>query len=222
MKIICVYPIEDDKSTDFLEPIYKMLKKIPDISFGEFRLQNENGTNEMIQDILAKDESLIIYMGHGSSLDLQQNYKPILKGESLNILKRKSVFFLSCRSAELLEKCRVPMKEYIGFGDMLTSWQDVMASRNLDENAYKGITEEHIELFNSILTNSVCLSIAKTIEQKKSFQYLFLKIKIYLNREIARLLLDKQVVGYEILVERLFDLKNNLSLSDNLDTEPPS
>ncbi|WP_101690208.1 hypothetical protein [Dysgonomonas massiliensis] len=220
MKIICVYPIEDDKSTDFLEPIYKMLKKIPDINFVEYRLQNENDTDEMIQDISAKDESLIIYMGHGSSLDLQQNYKPILKRDSLIILKGKRVFFLSCRSAELLKKCGVPMKEYIGFGDMLTSWQEIMAERNLDANAYKGITEEHIELFNSILTNSVCQSLAKTIEQKKSFQYLFLKIKIYLNREITRLLLDKQVVGYEILVERLFDLKYNLSLSDKLEIEP--
>lgn len=215
MKIVCVYPIEDDKSTDFLEPVYEMLKKRTDIVFVEHRLQNKNDIDAMVKDISTDEELFVIYMGHGSSLDLQQNYKPILKKENLPILIKKRVFFLSCRSADLLKKCGVDIKEYIGFGNMLTSWQEIMAERNLDACAYEGMTEKHINLFNSILTNSVCCSLAKTIEQKKSFYYLFSKIKIYLNREIVNLLREKKVEGYQILVEQLFDLKHNLSLKDN-------
>lgn len=211
MKIICVYPIEEDKSTDFLLPIYEMFKSLDTDQFVGYRPQKGDEVDMILDDLLLEEEQLFIFLGHGSSTDIRNNHEAIINDDNFSLLKNKKVFLLSCRSEEFISRNNsVPLKEYIGFGNMITSWDEILAERNFDLNAYINVTEEHIDDFNKILANSILNSLSKAILKEESSYYLYSKIKIYLNKAIVELLLEKKVKGYRVLADLLFKLKKEI------------
>ena len=66
---------------------------------------------------------------------------------------------MSCRSSEFIElKNTDQVNSYIGFGDLLTDWTEVISEREFDVNAYKDMNENIISSFRDIIVQSILAS----------------------------------------------------------------
>lgn len=197
--ILLIYP--QDVTTDFLQGIPDFLfKRHGEHRFVHHRIgMSETDTQSCISGIeQAANDTFIIFLGHGSSLGFMgargEESGPELLIEQANshILQEKSIFCLSCRSSEFLEKQQL---KGIGFGDLTTEWAEVISRREYNEvGAYchpKGnIRKEDIEYANTILVDVVRHSLHDAITHQLSLQDLHLRLKLRFNRAIFNLVKD--------------------------------
>ena len=65
-KLICIFP--EDKTTDFLLPIYDQLETLSDFIGYRFDTNDSSKTKNLHDELLQIDENdFIIFLGHGSS-----------------------------------------------------------------------------------------------------------------------------------------------------------
>lgn len=212
MKILCLYPL--DETTLFLNPIFDFLSNID--SFKGVRFEsNEKDVEAAINAIKTSDEdTTIIFLGHGASHCLYKgDNTPFIGNKELQLLANKRIFLLACRSVEFIESNKnIKFKSYIGFGNMLTDWSEVLVERDADAYAYTDISIEVIELYRSKLVNSIQSAWSRTLSLQKDFEYLYLQIKLSINKEIAELLIKKNIPNYAALVNLLYETKTEMSL----------
>lgn len=211
MEIICIYPF--DTTTDFLIPIYQYLESID--GFIGLRI-NENGDNvgdcyKILKS--CSSNAIIVFLGHGCSRCLYYgDKKPLIDKDGFNYFFDKRIFLLSCRSSEFIElKNTDQVNSYIGFGDLLTDWAEVISEREFDVNAYKEINENIISSFRDIIVQSILDSFIVVINLHQDFQYLYLQIKLRFNKNISRLLKEKSDINSNrVLAKLLFEAKNEI------------
>lgn len=210
MKIVCIYPV--DETTEFLRPIYDALSEFPSFTGFDF-INDEKDVEAVLHTINACDTyDYIIFLGHGSSNCLYNVNKTHLIGNNeFSIFQNKRMFLLACRSSEFISKNdNITPKEYIGFGDMLTDWSEVVTERDAENNAYPGIDEDIILEYRKILTEIISDSLVKAIKMLENNNSLYLRIKLYFNKKIASLLMQKTYPGYRVLANLLYETKKEM------------
>lgn len=207
MKVVCIYPA--DGTTGFLRPIYDALSALP--SFIGIELKTDKGDIEKAISIInACDENTyILFLGHGASHCLyKMDRTPFIGSNEFRIFQNKRIFLFACRSAEFIRRNNTIIpKEYIGFGNMLTDWSEVITERDADANAYIGVDESIISEYKGILTGIISESLVKTISSEENYYSLYLRIKLSFNKKITHLLMEKTFPGYRALANLLYETK---------------
>lgn len=214
-----VYP--KDETTDFL-------KGIPDFLFnlhGEesfiyqrlgFSVKEHRECIEAIERL--SHNSLVVFLGHGRSDALlgAMDYErfDFVTQDKLHIFQQKKVFFLSCRSSELLQDQGI---EGIGFGHLLSSPSE-LNDINLQSTyrylyAYHGVPDSSsITTFNDYLVRIVCSSLNDYIVQDLTLEGLYLNLKLRLNKAIADLIQNNSPVSVQNTVNLLLKAKMEMRL----------
>lgn len=174
-----------DRTTNFLEEVTSFLTD----KLGRERVFIERDGNRLPRTA-GFNQDLLVYMGHGNSECFYgQEGRILLNKMDLHSLENRQVLFLACRSSEFLQKSNI---HSITFGNIPTSMDEIWHARNGHANRYYGVVESDIEIFNKSLV-SVCQSaILNTMESNGSLHYLFLHLRLMMNREINRLVRDNK------------------------------
>jgi hypothetical protein len=193
-KIIIIYPI--DPTTDFLNQVVKSVQE----SFPENTYLIRPGLNfdlTFLPDEIAKmytSKDLIIFLGHGNSSYLfgstdKEGKKTRLleRNDIYRIFENKNLILFSCYSNELLRKPN-QIREYIGFGNMPTDWNEIIAERDLvDLNYLKGLSENSLNGFKSFLVQMMCTALKKTFKNPNYMREIYLELRLELNKYLLRI-----------------------------------
>lgn len=212
INILCLYPV--DETTNFLQPIFDYLLTQESAICLRFSSKEED-VKAAIEAISSSEKNtVVIFLGHGSSNCLYINDEiPFVNETKFSLFVDKSIFLLACRSAEFIKKNQaVELRDSIGFGNMITDWSEIMAERNFDANAYPDIDEEVVSLYKYNLVNSILSGIRNTLICQQNFYYLFLQIRLYLNKQIAHFLIQKPINNYRVVADLLYKTKIEMNL----------
>lgn len=166
-------------------------------------------------------KSLIVYLGHGSSIGLYEpdethEYKKyFLDGTAGNLFfNEHDVFLLSCKSNEFIN--RIYMTNYsFGFGNIISS-EEELKFHNKNSEIQKKLDKDEISQFNSIYVESSIKIVKSIIDDKLKFHEIPKLFRFYINKEINNILLDKTNLNRVELSRMLFELRNQISLVRNL------
>ncbi len=214
-KILCIFP--EDPSLAFLSTLRNYLEENYNC---HFILANDESYNISIDTISSLEpNSLIMFFGHGASHcfygSCSQEFpqRQLVNSTNIEALKDKNVFALSCRSCDFLDSNKRIIKEFFGFGNMPTDWDEIVAERNTGDPFYLNkMTQEDVEIYKSLLNKIVLQSLKKT-EDLLDFRRLYLSIKLSINKEISKLLIEKNPLNYREIANLLFYLKEDIIVS---------
>ncbi|WP_299619190.1 hypothetical protein [uncultured Tenacibaculum sp.] len=208
-----------DKSTLFLD-------KFKDEFSGVYKPFNMNedsikGIKTLLGDLEPK--SLIVFLGHGSSSGLFEpddthTYEKYFLNVTLGNLyfDEHDIFLLSCKSNEYIQK--IYKSNYsVGFGNIISSKTE-LDLHNQKSELEKGLSEEEIKTFNEIYVNSCIKVIKNIINGDILFQDTPKYIAYYINKEINKILLNKDNNNRIELAKLLFEFRNQIQLKYNLRT----
>lgn len=209
-----VYP--QDETTDFLQGIPNFLSDLHGKeSFIYQRLGFSDREHlsciEAIESL--SHNSLVVFLGHGRSDALLGaiHYErfDFITQDKLHIFNQKKVFFLSCRSSELLQGQGI---EGIGFGHLLSSPTE-LNDTNLRSTyrylySHQGVPDSiSISQFNDYLVRIVGSSLNDYIVQNLTLEGLCLNIKLRLNKAIADLIQTNNPTSVQNTVNLLLKAK---------------
>ncbi|MBN9483398.1 MAG: hypothetical protein BGO70_13025 [Bacteroidetes bacterium 43-93] len=223
MPVLIILPF--DNSTVFLREITSYIKnKIDKAKFSIFYVDPTHESHLKCKNEIAElpKNSTIIFLGHGSSYSLHgaKDEKFELKNfissrEDQVLFQSQKLFLLSCYSIEFLKRLD---KRYlvagIGFGNLPTEWDEILAERELDASAYADITENILKEFKKLLINIIKFSLVEAFSEDHSFGDLYLRIRLRLNKNITSLLLSK-VKQDQILARFLYNIKTDFYFLGN-------
>lgn len=212
-KLVCVFP--KDKTTSFLAEIYDFLKTQDNTVCYHLDTNDDIVQTQKVKDELEKldDDSFFIFLGHGASHTVYGSPNKDIKTSFLTkdeIEKFEcKVCSISCRSAELLDK----KSTSIGFGNIPTDYDiDVLATREHDVNYLRNIDKEDIEYFKSIFAEIILSTFKQWFSSKDlSMSKLNSLFRLFINKRICELLLNKEVKNYRDIAYILYDLKDELN-----------
>lgn len=206
--ILCLYPI--DTTTDFLMPIYEFLSQFD--GFNGYRISTSKQDINDIKFEIEKSSSnnMIIFLGHGASHCVYGSVKEkILTSDDLIKYNNADCIFLSCRSSEFLKSHN---GNHIGFGDMPTDYDEVEAERQLNDAQYlEGLDEIDIEYYRNQIVDFFINAIR--MSQLKSLEGFYTAIKLFANKEISNLLLNKKRNHYRLLADLIYCWKDEMEYS---------
>jgi hypothetical protein len=210
--VLIIKPI--DESILFLEPIFKGLVNYYSIIIEPNEESYEKGIQEINE---MPDSSTIIFLGHGASHclygahDLSFERKPLVNSSNISIFHNKNIFSLSCRSSELLYRNRSVMKQFIGFGNLPTDWDDIVAERDFgDPNYLANIQEEDIYYYKNTLVKMIHSSFIDNKVSIDNFEKIYLHIKLMINKEISKILIEKHMPKYRLLADIWYETKQEM------------
>lgn len=202
-----------DESTAFLNIFEKEFPQYY-ISFTE-NAESINTAKTSIGDL--DDNSLIIYLGHGSSSGLYlpshtSNYEnfflDVFWGN--HYFKDQDILLLSCKSEEFIRK----MHKYrfaFGFGNIISS-KDELKFHNEYAAIEKKLSDEDIEYFNITYAEATVKIIKLIISGKIHFGNISKYYKYFINSKINEALLNKQNAGRVELARILYEFRNEMLL----------
>ena len=202
-----------DETTQFLLPFKE---EFPEF-YWEVKVDSSN-----IQDTLNKitqksENSIIVFLGHGHSNGL---YAPnnrdniiIDKDIANKIFTNKNVLLLSCNSNQFIEKLET-YKHIIGFGDILSSMEEVRIRSEFEVNK-RDIDDEDIKWFNNIYIQSIIKSLKHLLKGQIEFNEVAKYIEFYINKEINKILRNKTVINRKERARLLFEFKNDMIFKCN-------
>lgn len=210
-----------DKTTEFLSEIPNFLSKEGLTGFEYCILQFPVTDIETIINRIQEYpyQSLILFLGHGAShsVYLPANpadsiKKPLINHSNFQILQGKHFISLSCRSTEFIEKNHVfeHGSTMMGFDDLPTHWQDVWAQREVDANAYLGITDKVLESYRDILVDVFKKALKDTLVDNKNFSFFYYRLRLYINTFITNVVKNKISDNPTLLANLLFELKQGV------------
>lgn len=211
--VLIIKPV--DISISFLEPIFNGL-----VSYNSIIIEpNEESYERGIQHINEMpDSSTIVFLGHGASHclygahDLSFERKPLVNNSNISIFKNKNIFSLSCRSSEFLDRNRSIMKQFIGFGNLPTDWNDIVAERDFGNPYYlSNIQEEDVSYYKKTLVEIIHSSLSKSRFKIDDFEKIYLHTKLMLNKEISKILIQKPMPNYRLLADIWYETKREMS-----------
>jgi len=214
-----------DHTSAFLEGIMHHLKNKGFTAFDYVKIdQPPPDPGQLTHLITNQDQgTTIIFLGHGSSYGI---YWPLLPGSNPSLFINKSTFdlfsgknlvCLSCRSADFIRQnfASIPGTAMMGFDDLPTHWEDVWAEREVDHKAYRGMTDDVLSNYRDILVKTFSSALYDAITHHLDFSQFYLRLRLYINRQIFR------VTNYAIsskptmLANMLFELKQGIRLFGN-------
>lgn len=200
--IICIYPC--DETTVFLAPLQRILKQngIPILN-GDTR--DECHLQEVFQSI--SNAECIVFLGHGSSSRLYgSGMTEFLNVDNIHLIKNKKLILLSCHSCEFIKNYK--LSPAIGFNELPTSIEELHHIQDNDISYHLDLDENDIHYFNRVLINVVG---KLAVEVKHNgFVQLEEKMRLYINKEISKILLTPQGLHNRELADLLYELKNEI------------
>lgn len=164
-----------------------------------------------------QDNSLIIYLGHGSSSGLYvpsstHNYEnyflDVIWGN--HYFEGHDILLLSCKSEEYLRKIH-KYNFAFGFGNIISSL-DELNFHNKYSDREKKLSDTDIEYFNNVYAKITIQIINLLIVGKIQFYEIYKYYCYLINKEICLILLDKQNSNRVELARLLFELRNEMLL----------
>jgi len=213
-KLLVVHP--QDPTTAFLNKIVTYFEKAlpPEQLTIKIIEPNKKSHDDCIELLKEGDFDNMLFMGHGSSTSIQgasnDSYKhaQLLSANDLHILGGKNLIFLSCNSNDLFRKAK--SKSYIGFGDMPTDWNEILAAREYEKDIYKGFTEETLEIYRSYLTKIIAKPLYDlTYSENYGLKACYLDIRLRINQLIATSYKDHNRNDVAYL---MYNLRNDLTV----------
>ena len=210
-KLVCIFP--EDKTTDFLLPVYEQLQLIP--GFEGYRFDtNDPIMKKNLFDKLQQlySDTFVFFIGHGASNKLygsvDNNGEKTVLFDKANIELVKKTYFVgvACRSEEFADN---HFPNHIGFGDITSDYSEVIAERNLGDSDFMiWASEEDIVVFQKAFTKAIVNAIR--LSQCKKLMSLYNMLKLCLNKQIAELLIQKSVSNYRNIADMLFEVLSDL------------
>lgn len=213
-----------DETTEFLSAIPEFLKKQGVTAFEYYILsQQTDNAEEIANQLLGNpDQDLVVFLGHGASyciyLPFTQNQPkaPLIDKSNFHILNNRGFISLSCRSAEFIHHNYSVGPAMLGFDDLPTHWEDVWAQREVESTAYPDITDSVLENYRRILVDIFKQALADALlPSQKSFSFFYFRLRLYINKFIAQVNLEKISDNSILLANLLFDLKQGIRLFGN-------
>ena len=100
---------------------------------------------------------------------------------------------------------------FIGFNYLPTDWDDIVAERDLgDPNYLLNIREEDIVYYKNTLAKMVLSSFIKNKKSIADFERIFLYIKLMVNKEISKILVEKPMPNYRLLADIWYVTKQGM------------
>ena len=166
-------------------------------------------------------KSLIIYLGHGSSFGLYVPDENHLYENLFVDVNWGNVFFeehdiilLSCKSNEYISKI-YKSNLSIGFGNIISSYDELKIYNDKNE-IKKSLNVDEINLFNKIYIECSITIIRYLISNKISFIDIPKYFRFILNKEINKILLNKENENRVELSRMLFEFRNEILLKKNV------
>jgi hypothetical protein len=214
-KIILIHP--QDPSTSFLEAIISFLER------GNFPVKvfkpGSQPTNLNAEiEACYEEGDILVFLGHGSSRELygsanEQQEKTILfsTDQAASFFSNKKNILLACRSAELLINAN-PSGEYVGFGDLPTSIEEVLGARELSTPYYlRGLEDATLALFRNVLIEMM-IDAFKFSKDTHSLRTFYLALRYSLNRALTRIATSKSIplLQKQLLFQIIQETKNEM------------
>lgn len=212
--IICIYP--EDPTTDFLLPVYERLSRLSNfVGYRKNTILQDNRTQ--IIDALKNTapSSIVVFMGHGASnrlygsVDIDGTKQILLDDNDIELFDNFNTICISCRSAEFLKKCR---GSFIGFGDIVSDFSEVLETRQFEDAYYLSwASEADIELFNNLFVEILI----KTIEYTKCSDILltYRILQLYINKTISHLLIEKTHNNFRHIADMFYNLLEDINFA---------
>lgn len=200
-----------DESTSFLETFGK--------EFSEFYHQFDSNTDSIynVKSLLAdlEPKSLIIYLGHGSSLGLYEPDESHIYEKYFLDTKWGNHFFeghdillISCRSSEFIQTMST-FNSAIGFGNIISSKKEVDI-HNEKNHIKKDLSVDEISTFNTFYIEASIKVIKLLISDKILFSSICKYYIFFINQTINIVLLDKENKNRNELARLLFEFRNSV------------
>ena len=210
-KALIIYP-HDDSSSFLLKPFHFLQNKFKSLTYYEVF---PNDDSHLTCLSLIKKFDNIVFMGHGSHVSLcgartsEYNKQDFLSYKVINELERKTWLFFSCNSCDLIKRCS--NINAIGFGNLPTSTGEIQGAREIDIDAYKGVTSEVIELFKKSINWIIVESVTSLINENLSTQDLYNRCSLLITKRMVDSLNNPSDPEQRALVDLLFEMKLELS-----------
>ena len=208
-KIVCIYSLERDHTTDFLQGLCDHINAtLSAVQIG-YDVDTDDDTLEEIYDAVKKADA-VLFLGHGTSDSLfasGSDETELFGRENVNLLTNKRLFLLACNSAEFIKKYK--LVNAVGFGKMPTSLDDARHWKTLHKTIIEGFSRSDIDIYNKALVNALCNSISvETIHDYSLFRERF---KFQVSREIVKCLTQhKDKEHYRKIADVLFYLQKDM------------
>lgn len=206
-KKICIHPL--DSTTMFLDPIRNVFAD--NSILVQPNIESHNFVLEQLVNL--SERSLIIFLGHGSSQLLKgasfSNYDQehfIDNKQAQHLFSNHDVFLLSCNSSDFLNAFS-SYSSSIGFGNILSSMEEVEIEQKFRDI---NINFEDIEIFKSAFVNAVYFALTILNEGKINFSKLSVFIRYYINDEINKILLNKEIMNRTEISKLLFEFRDEM------------
>lgn len=210
--ILCVFP--EDQSLSFLSSLKDYLERYYILHLIQPNKASYDETISLIGSM--KQESLILFFGHGAShclygaCDDSFSQQKLIDGSNAHILKNKNIFSLSCRSNDFLDSHKAVLNNYFGFGDLPTDWDEIIAERNTGDPFYLNSINQSVINDFKIAVNNIILSAFKETEDPFDFRQLYLSLKLAINKKISILLTRNCTPNNRELANLLYSMKNDI------------
>ncbi|MES2328156.1 MAG: hypothetical protein V4539_01050 [Bacteroidota bacterium] len=221
-KVLILFPM--DATTDFLEEVTSYLSA--NVNSSQFSLVRIEANDEAHEKALKKaaeaGNELVLFLGHGSFSALYGSEKDGYNNEDFitlrkfQVFRKKRVILVSCESRKLLKKAKAAgYSEAVGFGDLPTDPRDIGSARELDVNAYKGLSDELVEKFKNALVEIIKYSLTDFINNALSLSQFCDLIILRTNKRIARYYTSDRVANAPLsnallrMKEEVLFIKNN-------------
>lgn len=198
-KVIVIHP--PDRTTEFLGGITKAFGQVEEIVLLEPGANYEALTLDKELSEIYQDGDIIFFLGHGRSDALygaldDKGQRTILltRDQVRGILANRNGVLFSCHSASLLKKIGSDVNKYVGFGNMPTDWDEIMAHRDIADFQYlSNLTDNSLGKFRSIL---VAIVVATRFSLTKSSNFsreVYLTLRLELNMAMLKMATDTEL-----------------------------
>lgn len=207
--ILILHPL--DGSTKFLSPFQNHFEKY----YYAFDSNKESihAAKAKLGDLESK--SLVIFIGHGSSMGLyepdEQNlYESFFLDPTWGnlYLEDHDVLLLSCRSNEFIRKLHTA-SSLIGFGNIISSLQE-LEIHNEKNVVKKKLSEEEIDFFNSCFIDAVIKSLKLLEVGKITFNELMKYVDFNINKNLINVLKNKSNPNRIEFARLLFEFRDEM------------
>jgi len=211
-RLICIYP--EDKTTDFLMPIYEQLETLSNFVGYRFDTNDYSKTKNLYNVLKQLDNDYIIFfLGHGASnklygsVDKDGNKLTLFEKTNIKDIKNTSFVGIACRSKDFAYN---RLLNYIGFGDIISDYSEVLEERNFGDPDYmEWASEEDIINFQNEFVGSIVDAIK--LSECANLNSLYSMLRLIFNKRIASLLVNRSLQNYRQIADMLFDINNELS-----------
>lgn len=162
------------------------------------------------------EECVVVFLGHGHSTGLYSPQSDLFKKELFINVEKANKFFnkrivilLTCNSNQFIEKI-TNYKYIIGFGNILSSMQEVISEGDVSTGIFRNLSKEDLEFFN----DSYCYALVKALKKFELGLYNYgdipKLIEYFINQSIIETLLKKEICNRVEIAKLLYEFRNEM------------